>query len=166
MFIQFFFHLLHIYLLFLCYYYIQFSALPRTLVGGGGRLSRPSGSLQSRSRRIRLSRKISHFYFTAWRNKLLTLVIATDPVVHPLFLGSRHTILKFLFNLATFKITPALRYQTFIISAEIQEKIWIPCVYALLPNKRGETYASCLFCCRVDRIILFPSSRVQMLIST
>ena len=75
-------------------------------------------------------------------------------------------ILKLLFNLGTFKITPALWYQTFIILAEIQEKNWIPCVYALLPNKRGETYASCLFCCRVDRIILFPSSRVQMLICT
>ena len=40
----------------------------------------------------------------------------------------------------TFRVTPSLWYQTFIISAEVDEAVFVPVMFALLPDKRQTTY--------------------------
>ena len=40
----------------------------------------------------------------------------------------------------TFRITPALWCQTFIISAEVTTGVFVPVVFALLPDKKRESY--------------------------
>ena len=40
----------------------------------------------------------------------------------------------------TFRITPSLWTQTFIISAQVTSKVFVPVVFALLPDKKRESY--------------------------
>ena len=40
----------------------------------------------------------------------------------------------------TFRITPSLWTQTFIISAEVTSKVFVPVVFALLPDKKRDSY--------------------------
>ena len=40
----------------------------------------------------------------------------------------------------TFRITPNLWYQTFIINAQVTSDVFIPVVFALLPDKKRESY--------------------------
>ena len=40
----------------------------------------------------------------------------------------------------TFCITPSLWTQTFIISAEVTSKVFVPVLFALLPDKKRESY--------------------------
>ena len=40
----------------------------------------------------------------------------------------------------TFRITPSLWTQTFIISAQVTTKVFVPVVIALLPDKKRESY--------------------------
>ena len=42
----------------------------------------------------------------------------------------------------TFRITPRLWTQTFIISAQVTSDVFIPVMFALLPDKKRESYDS------------------------
>ena len=40
----------------------------------------------------------------------------------------------------TFKITPSLWYQTFILAGEVVPEVWVPLIYAILPDKQKTSY--------------------------
>ena len=40
----------------------------------------------------------------------------------------------------TFKTTPGLWYQTFIVSVQVDKETFIPCSFFLLPDKTKESY--------------------------
>ena len=41
----------------------------------------------------------------------------------------------------TFKITPKLWTQTFIVSAQVHSSVFVPVAFCLLPDKKKESYA-------------------------
>ena len=52
---------------------------------------------------------------------------------------------------ATFRITPKLWTQTFIINASVTSMTFVPTVFALLPDKKRETYDA-MFCSLKDNL--------------